>query len=193
MDSQVPGSGKIIGKLPKNKISIIIVAAGIIGIVLIFLSDIIHVSPSSKQNTSSQDSSGNYETKISKRLESIIGQINGVGRVQVMVTIESGVENIYEKDKKESSQSQGGANSQTQVSIESSHVILNGSSGNQQALLTKQIQPVIQGVVVVCDGGADPDVQEAVTDTVSTALGIATNHISISRMKPADSQNSGKT
>ncbi|HEX2938500.1 MAG TPA: hypothetical protein VHO66_06225, partial [Ruminiclostridium sp.] len=160
----------------------------ILGIVLIFLSDFIHFSSGSQQNSSNtQTASSSFEADTAKRLEDIIGQISGVGRVKVMVTVESGVENIYEKDNKETNEkTKNASDSDTQVqqSSETSHVIVDNDSGNQQALLTKQLQPEILGVVVVCDGGSNPDVQEAVTSTVSTALGIATNKISISKMQP---------
>jgi stage III sporulation protein AG len=181
-------ANKFFGKFKGKKISLIIVIVGILGIVLIFLSDFIHFSSGSQQNSSNtQTASSSFEADTAKRLEDIIGQISGVGRVKVMVTVESGVENIYEKDNKETNEkTKDASDSDTQIqqSSETSHVIVDNDSGNQQALLTKQLQPEILGVVVVCDGGSNPDVQEAVTSTVSTALGIATNKISISKMQP---------
>lgn len=187
MPSGILNSGKFFGNIPRKTISIAIVIAGIAGILLILLSDLFH-SSGQDQNASSnsQNISSNYETVTAQRLEDIIGRISGVGRVKVMVTVESGVENIYETDNKETTnKSQNGSDSNTQIqqSNETSHVIVNGGSGNQQALLTKQIQPQILGVVVVCDGGSNPDVQEAVTNTVSIALGIATNRISVNKME----------
>ena len=60
----------------------------------------------------------------------------------------------------------------------------NNSSGGEEALLTKQLQPDILGVVVVCDGGSNSDVQESVVNAVSTALGLPTNRISVNEMQP---------
>ena len=175
-------------KFSGKKTTFILLIIGFIGIALIFLSDIFQPSAkSSKQTQTSSDSSGNFEIQTEKRLESIIGEINGVGRVQVLVTVQSGVENIYETDSKVSygkTQTAGNEDLQQSNSSESSHVIVDNENGGQRALLTKQIQPEILGVVVVCDGGGSPDVRESVVDTVSTALGIATNRISVNKMEP---------
>ena len=39
---------------------------------------------------------------------------------------------------------------------------------------TKEIEPLIRGVLVVCEGGDDPVVGERVTDAVTKALDIST-------------------
>ena len=176
-------------KLSKKTVSTILFIVGLSGIALIFLSDYIHPSSSSSQQTqSSSNAQSTYEAQTASRLEDIIGRINGVGRVKVMVTLESGVENIYETDNKgttDKTQNGGDSNTQTQQSnsSESSHVIVDNVSGGQEALLTKQLQPEILGVVVVCDGGGNPDVQESVVNSVSTALGLPTNRISVNQMQ----------
>lgn len=180
-------SVKNLGKFLNKKITIAIVVLGIIGIVLILLSDLIHFSPNDTQTVSNpQDLSSEFEIKTAERLENIISHINGVGRVKVMVTVESGVENVYEKDNKETKDQQNESDSNTQIqhTSESSHVIIDSDNGAQQALLTKQLQPEILGVVVVCDGGGNPEVKEAVINTVSTALGITTNQICVNEMQP---------
>lgn len=177
-------------KLSKKTVTTILLIVGFTGIALIFLSDYIHpLSSSSSQTQSSSDSQSTFETQTASRLEDIIGRISGVGRVKVMVTVESGVENIYETDNKgtaDNTQNGGDSSAQTQQSksSESSHVIVDNSGGGQEALLTKQLQPEILGVVVVCDGGSNSDVQESVVNTVSTALALPTNRISVSKMQP---------
>lgn len=167
----------------------ILVVVGFIGIFLIFLSDIIGSSnKSSNTDTSSANTSSVYIQNTEKRLENVIGSINGVGRVKVMVTVESGVENIYETDNKNSNEKQQNtgqsANIQENSRNESSHVIVDKTSGGQEALLTKQIEPTILGVVIVCDGGNNSEVKEDVIRSVSTALGLPTNRISVNKMKP---------
>lgn len=173
-----------------KKATTILCIVGFIGIALIFLSDFF--SSSSKpqqQSASSSDTPGAYELDTEDRLEDIIGRIDGVGRVKVMVTVESGVENIYETDNKISddvTRSTGdSAATQQSTSSESSHVIVDNGGDGEQALLSKQEQPEILGVVVVCDGGNSPDVKENVVDSVSTALGLATNHITVVKMAPS--------
>jgi stage III sporulation protein AG len=180
----------IFSKFSGKRATTILLIVGFIGIALIFLSDNFRQpSAGTQQTQSSSGASSAFEVQTEKRLEDIIGRINGVGRVKVLVTVESGVQNIYETDSKgscEKTQNGGDSNQQTQQSgsSESSHVIVNRSSGGEEALLTKQLQPEILGVVVVCDGGSNSDVQESVVNSVSTALGLPTNRISVNKMQP---------
>jgi stage III sporulation protein AG len=182
----------VLGKLFGKKTTAILFIIGIAGIALIFISEFIHpASDNSQQAVQTVQNSdiGTYESQTETRLENIIGEINGVGRVKVLVTAERGVENIYEQDNKtttdKTQQSGGDGSVQTQDNnnTEQSPIIVNNDSGGQQALVKTQIQPQIIGVVVVCDGGDNADVQESVVNAVSTALGLPTNEISIMKMK----------
>lgn len=47
---------------------------------------------------------------------------------------------------------------------------------------TKEVEPVIRGVLIVCEGGDDPVVVERVTDSVTRALGISAAKVCISKL-----------
>lgn len=47
---------------------------------------------------------------------------------------------------------------------------------------TKEVQPVIRGVLVVCEGGDDPVVVERVTQAATKALDISTAKVCISKL-----------
>jgi stage III sporulation protein AG len=47
---------------------------------------------------------------------------------------------------------------------------------------TKEIQPLIRGVLVVCEGGDDPVVVERVTNAVTKALDISTAKVCIAKL-----------
>lgn len=47
---------------------------------------------------------------------------------------------------------------------------------------TKEIEPVIRGVLVVCEGGDDPVVAERVTNAVTKALDISTAKVCITKL-----------
>lgn len=172
--------------LSKNG-SRILVIVGIVGIGLIFLSEFIPSSGTSAAGTASALTSDEYSQKVQTQLQSIIGQIDGVGHVNVMVTVESGVEYVYEQsvkttsDKSQDSESSGRQQTQENSNEEKSAILIDQGSGGQQALVKTEIQPKIQGVVVVCDGGNDPVVKEKVIDAVTVALNISSTQISVSK------------
>ena len=47
---------------------------------------------------------------------------------------------------------------------------------------TKEIEPLIRGVLVVCQGGNDPTVVESVTNAVTKALDISTAKVCIAKL-----------
>ena len=47
---------------------------------------------------------------------------------------------------------------------------------------TKEIQPVIRGVLVVCEGGDDPVVTQTVTQAVTRALDISSAMVCVTKL-----------
>ncbi len=172
--------------------SSILIFAGVAGILLIFLSQFWSTSSSSDKKSSSVSSASTtsaYAASMEKSLCGIIGNIEGVGRVKVMVTLQSGVQYVYEQNEKATSnQTQtSGDNAQTQQSAdtEESTVLAQDGSGDEEPVIKTEMQPAVQGVIVVCDGGGDPVVKEEVLETVMTALGLSATSISVNPMASA--------
>lgn len=114
-------------------------------------------------------------TKLSDedRLKTILSQIEGVGEASVMVTYyESAKQELaYEKktDKKgETSNGFGGESSDEKAVM---------SDG--EPVILKEIYPQVKGVIVVADGAKSSSVREAITEAVSTSLGIAVHRICV--------------
>ncbi|MDR2531810.1 MAG: hypothetical protein LBC82_03100 [Oscillospiraceae bacterium] len=79
---------KSISALLKNdKVVKIIVAAGFALMILILLSDLLRLGGSGEQ--SFQSDSAMYARQIEEQLVGILSQVQGVGRIKVMVTLES--------------------------------------------------------------------------------------------------------
>ncbi|HEX3027596.1 MAG TPA: hypothetical protein VHR42_10305 [Clostridia bacterium] len=167
--------------------SIILVIIGFIGIGLIFVSQYLPTSTSKASSTSSTSTTDQYAKKTESQLENIIGQISGVGKVKVMVTVGSGVEYVYEQNVKTSTDttknndSSGTTQTQQNSDEETNPVVVENASGGQQALVKTEIQPKVTGVVIVCDGGDDSEVCESIVNTVTTALDLPANHVSVSK------------
>ena len=161
----------------------IIVIIGIIGILLLMLSELV---PDTKKKTVQADSknTGSYETTLEEKLTNIIGNISGAGKCKVMVTLENGIESVYASEEKISDDSDTGSNSNTEkkYSSEKKYIVIKASSGSEEALVVKEIQPKIRGVIVVCQGGEDPVVQQKIVEAVTSALDVSSSNVSIAKM-----------
>lgn len=165
-------------KFGADKKTLIVFFLGIAGVILLVLSELIP-SPASSEKKSEQPeltavSCSEYEKEVERRLEGILSQINGAGKVSVMVTLESTVESVYAQQEKES----GGENK-----ISESEYVIIKTDGGEDGILLKTTQPEIRGVAVVCSGGGSAVVRRDITDTVTAVLGISAARVNITAMK----------
>ena len=140
----------------------IIVAMGLVAIVLIAFSSFFQ----SNDNKAT-------ETETSFDYSNIVSSIDGVGDCEVMITFEYSSENVYATDSENK-------NDESSQSNKDEYVLYDSQSG-EKALLIKEKYPTVQGVSVVCSGGDNVEVREAVINTVTSLFNISANRVSVSK------------
>lgn len=106
------------------------------------------------------------------RLQKILTNIKGAGRVEVMLTEASGQETVYQTD--------------TELSGDRSNhdtVIVSNADRTELGLIMQINPPIYLGAVIVCDGADDAKVRLSVTEAVSNATGLGADKISVLKMK----------
>ncbi len=162
-----------------------IVLAGMLGILFIFLSGgkTENIQKKSNETAAPSFSTEELSVKMEKKLTALVGGISGVGRCNVMVTYENGIEYVYANESKSTSdvmdEGEGGKK-QEKNSQENSLVIIDTGNG-KEALRVKEIQPKVRGVVVVCDGADNISVRQRVVDAVTTALDISSAKVYVAK------------
>lgn len=166
-------------RMPEEKSRLnFLVAAGLIGMVLLCLSEWLPSSaPATVSAPQAAVSSGTsslqqYAAEMEQRLQNLISSVDGAGECQVMVTVSAGEETIYATDTE-----------QGETTSRSEHVLL----GNE-ALVESVQAPTIQGVAVLCEGGADPHVQNTIVELVRALTGVGANHITVTKMVTSQSK-----
>lgn len=118
------------------------------------------------------------------KLEKILSSIKDAGKVEVMVSYQSGVENVPLLDTKDSNtvteESGNSSNRRTeQNSMETSIIFNQEKSGNKVPYISKTIMPKIEGVIVTCDGGGSEIVRSNVIKAVTVVTGITANKVQV--------------
>ena len=177
--------------LLKDKSKKIIICIGILGIALIFISELFKTNNAKKvtASTSATASSSTYEyvAQLENNLKELISSIKGAGNTRVMVTLENSEETVYateEKKNKEATEDKSdGQLSKKRESddCEKKYITVRDADGTERALSVTQIQPTVKGVVVVCDGGDIPEVQQKITDAIKTALNITSKRVYVTK------------
>ena len=174
----------------------IIVVVGVVAILVILLSSFFGGNKKQTTNTetvqqtsASAQSVDDFKTQTEQSLTNLINGIEGVGNASVLVTIEKSSEQVYATEEKTSTQTQQDKNTssttknQSNNSNETKYLVIKNSDGTQQPIAVTEVQPIVKGVVVVCDGGDNPLIQQKVIQAVTTALDITSTRVCVIQSK----------
>ena len=103
----------------------------------------------------------------------VLGAMDGVGRVQVMLTLRSGETLSLAEDSSATLGSGGDVRQDSQV------LTVNRGSGKQEVVVTQRLYPTYQGAVVVCQGADRAEVKLAVTQAVAALTGLGADRITV--------------
>jgi len=165
-------------RFPKEKKITLFVVIGLIGILLIFLSELFESEPKDKSYELPLSlKTTEYKKEIENELTEILSQIQGVGNVKVMITIEGTSEYVFAQEINTQQDKQSDSSSE---SFQNKYVIIDNGS-KKEALVEKVLKPKINGVIVVCEGGDSLVVKEKVYKAVSTVLAISSTRVCVVR------------
>lgn len=150
-------------KLNKKKQIILILALSLICLLLVVVS---FSNKTSKTESFSNDYIGNLEIK----LEETLSKIDGVGKIKVIINVESGMESILAYKKIITENSYG-------KQVEETPIIVNG-----QTVVLKEMFPKITGVLIVAEGVKNLSVMSKVQQATLALLDININQIEILSM-----------
>ncbi len=165
-------------KLKSPKVLVII---GIIGILLIFISSLF--TEKEEVKTTELDigiSSTEYCEQLEQDIKKLVSKITGNKNVTVIVTLESGMRYKY-ADTKEGSVEDKSEDSTKLSSSETKqgYITVKTAEGGEEALLVTTEMPEIRGVAIVCLGGDNELIAQKIENTVTAALNITSQRVSI--------------
>lgn len=180
----------ILGKFSADKKTLLIVLAGVAGVIILVISELVPGGEADRQNENGEEvqMSGynienhyEYAEMLEEKLTDIISSVDGAGKTKVMLTLESSSESVYAKNDRtdmESDEEGGGE----KLSSENNYVLIKTDSSQEEALLLKIIQPEVKGVAVVCEGGDSIYVQQKIIEIVSAVFDINSSKIKVTKL-----------
>ncbi len=153
-------------------------------VLILLVGFILMLVPSHKKQTTAVKEKATQQENFSleeaeNKMEAILSQIDGVGQLDLMLTLKSGSQ-LELAQNAEKSQKNGDA-SETRTQNET--VTINQGGGYQEIVVTGQTYPIYQGALVVCEGADDSAVRLAVTDAITSLTGLGADKITIVRWK----------
>lgn len=107
--------------------------------------------------------------QFEKRLAATLSEVEGAGKVQVLLTLDSGSEQIVAQDLEREPEGSG-----------SSTVVTVSQGGGRETVVPLQtMAPQFRGALVVCPGGLDPGVRLELTRAVTVLTGLRSDQIAV--------------
>lgn len=160
---------KVLALLGKYRYAALIL---VLGVALMLLPSTSQRQESEPEETAARST----ELSVEQRLSQLLSQIQGAGKVEVMLSLSAGEQTVYQTDT-------GTSTDGDRSSMESDTVTVTDSERNQSGLVTQINPPVYQGAVIVCQGADNPKVKLAIVDAVSKYTGLGADQISVLKMK----------
>jgi stage III sporulation protein AG len=152
-----------------------IIIAVVVGVVicLVYLLFVTSSKNDNSQENSTEDytSAVEYVDWLENKLCNVLSKIDGVGDVNVIVTLQCGFTYEYAKDTETKTTTSGGA----ETTIKTETVIL----VSNEPVVVKEIYPVIKGVVVVAEGAENFSIKMNILSAVETVLEVERENITI--------------
>ena len=125
---------------------------------------------------------------IEQRLSGVLSSIQGAGKVELMVTYESGSElvpavNTQTQTDVEEQDDQNGGQSTTKSENISSELVTVQNDGNSEAVVLREDEPKVRGVVVIAQGAGDVTVRMQLAQAVCTVLDVDQSSVEVFVMK----------
>lgn len=173
------------------------------GIFLLLLSfpDLMSSKKGSKDNVSignnvvkeSSTSAAGDETEIyvedlEKRLKNLLSKVEGIGAVEVMITLKGSKEVVVLKDEPYTQESvkesdgEGGNRDSSSIDKEENTVLINEGSGESVPYVLKEIAPQVEGIVVLAEGGGNISVVAEIMEAVQVLFDVPAHKVKVMKM-----------
>ncbi len=157
---------KIFEKIKANKkIQIILVA-----IAFLLVISILFIPSFEDSSVKDSDSVSEYVSILEDKLSKTLSKVDGVGRVDVIITIESGMQTVLAY--KTTVTENNGVIERVETPI-----IVNGKT-----VVLKENYPEISGVLIVCEGADNIAVKNRILQATVSLLNIKLNQIELLKM-----------
>ena len=120
-------------------------------------------------------------------LEEILSNINGVGKVKVMITYASTETTIpvyneeSTEENTEETDSEGGTRTVTQTDVKK-EVIYEENDGNKTLITQKTTSPEIEGAIITAEGADSVEIKTNIIQAVEAVTGLPTHRIQVFKM-----------
>jgi stage III sporulation protein AG len=138
-------------------------------------------------NTTSYDTN-TYITEMETKLEGILRKVSDIGDVKVMITLKASEEKVPLKDNPSTQESvnevdgEGGSRTNNSVTREESTVLVTNEDGNSVPYIIQELEPAVEGVVVIAEGGDNVKIIMDIMEAVEVLFNVPAHKVKVMKM-----------
>jgi stage III sporulation protein AG len=135
------------------------------------------------------DETNTYINSLEARLEKVLANVEGIGSVEVMITVKSSKELVPLKDGPYTQESmnevdgEGGNRVSSKIDKDDSTVLIDDGSGESIPYIIKEIEPEILGVLVTAEGGGNVQIKTEIIEAVQVLFSVPAHKVKVMKMK----------
>jgi len=168
---------KVIHKVGPLKI-VVVILCGVLLVMFSFGTSFSEEAPKMSEENEEQQvqeaSTMSYKEKMEQELVRILQNVEGVGKVEVMLTLRSGGTKVTLKD-----------NTDSGDTLEEETVLVEDSERNSSPYVVQETEPELEGVVIVCEGGDNILIKKEITEAAQALFQIDSHKIKVMKSKEA--------
>ena len=128
-----------------------------------------------------------YTDSMEKKLKKVLEQMEGVGKVEVMITVADKGERVVEKDTAGTATTttetdSAGRNRTVTENQTSQETVFVDTGEETYPYVQKEKLPEIEGIVVVAEGGGNPSVVSDISDAIKALFPVEAHRIKVVKM-----------
>lgn len=133
-------------------------------------------------------SSKDYTEYMEKRLEELLGNVAGIGRVKVMITLKAGGQKVvlkeepYTRSTTKEEDAEGGVRNIDEISEEQRVIYMTDPAGNNVPYVIQEKEPEIEGIAIAAEGGGDKVKAAEITGVAESLFSVSPHKISVIEM-----------
>jgi len=138
-------------------------------------------------NTTSYDLN-TYISELESKLKNILRKVQGIGDVEVMITLKTTGEKVplkdvpYIQEELDEADGEGGSRTSNRIQKEESTVMIIDEEGNTEPYILQERIPEIEGVVVIAEGGDNVFVIKDVIEACEVLFNIPAHKVKVMKM-----------
>ena len=127
-----------------------------------------------------------YRRQLETELAQMLEEMEGVGKVKVMITLKDSGERVVEKDRSDSStvseETEQEALKRRETQLQSEETTVYADRETNEPFVSKENRPAVEGVLILAEGGDSTAVKQNISDAVLALFHVDAHKIKVVKM-----------